>query len=220
MCALGLYAADEIVGDAAVESKTPVYQGAYIGVDVYEPLSTLWKPGQMQFALSADVSLWHRLFPTVGFGMQFVNKDLANAHYNSNGYFAKLGANYNFINFKNNRQHDHALLLGISYAFAKANYDLTQVKVNDAYWGGTATHSFQASGMTGWVELLFGARAQVYKSFFMGVAVRVQAFSHRLTHEAAYPVYVPGFGVYGKQSVNWNVDYCLYYQIPYKQKKY
>lgn len=71
----------------------------------------------------------------------------------------------------------------------------------------------------GWFEFMVGVRVQVYKSFFMGVNVKVRAFPHFYKKEIDYPAFIPGFGQYNTNTANFGFEYILSYQIPYKKKQ-
>lgn len=201
-------------------SSTPVFQGVYLGVDIFNPIATAWRD-YGQFNIVADVSLWHRLFPTVEFGMQFAKRNTDDYQYKSQGMYLRFGFNYNFLNYKNERTADHVFAAGIRYAYSNVGYDLSNVSVTDGYWGSSATmsapHHFDHAG---WVEFLLIIRVQIYKGFFMGVTGRVMTFPHFYnTSVAYYPGYLPGFGAYSSDATNFGLDYTLTYQIPYKKKK-
>jgi hypothetical protein len=67
----------------------------------------------------------------------------------------------------------------------------------------------------GWLEIQVGVRVQIYKQFFMGLALQVKTFGHFYQDVAYYPTYIPGFGT-DSQETKFGFLYHLCYQIPYK----
>lgn len=200
--------------------KSPVYQGAYINVDIFNPIATLFNGGRFEFVVSFDVSLWQRLFPAVEYGMMFMNHDYVTHKYKSDGLFVKLGANYNFLNYKPDRKKDHVFGVGVRYGFSNVNYTLSDALLENLYWKESTYMTNEKRNVNvGWLEFVIGVRVQVYKSFFMGVNLQVKAFPHFYKKEIDYPVYIPGFGAYNKTSATFGLEYILSYQIPYKKKQ-
>ncbi|MBQ1752077.1 MAG: hypothetical protein II109_01545 [Paludibacteraceae bacterium] len=200
--------------------KSPVYQGAYINVDIFNPIATLFNGGRFEFVVSFDVSLWQRLFPAVEYGMMFMNHDYVTHKYKSDGLFVKLGANYNFLNYKPDRKKDHVFGVGVRYGFSNVNYTLSDALLENLYWKESTYMTNEKRNVNvGWLEFVIGVRVQVYKSFFMGVNLQVKAFPHFYMKEIDYPVYIPGFGAYNKTSATFGLEYILSYQIPYKKKQ-
>lgn len=201
--------------------KSPVYQGAYINVDIFNPIASAFNGGRFEFVVSFDVSLWQRLFPVVEYGMMFMNHDYGTHKYKSDGLFVCLGANYNFINYKPDRKKDHAFGIGVRYGFSNVNYTLSDVLLENVYWKERTYMTNEKRNVNvGWMEFVTGVRVQVYKSFFMGVNLKVKAFPHFYKKEIDYPVYIPGFGAYTDTGVRFGFEYILSYQIPYKKKQH
>ena len=200
--------------------KSPVYQGAYINVDIFNPIATLFNGGRFEFVVSFDVSLWQRLFPAVEYGMMFMNHDYGTHKYKSDGLFVKLGANYNFLNYRPDRKKDHVFGVGVRYGFSNVNYTLSDALLENLYWKESTYMTNEKRNVNvGWLEFVIGVRVQVYKSFFMGVNLQVKAFPHFYKKEIDYPVYIPGFGAYNKTNATFGLEYILSYQIPYKKKQ-
>lgn len=201
--------------------KQPVYQGFYINVDIFNPIATAWRGGRFEFVVSADVSLWHRLFPSVDYGMMFMNHYYDEAcRYKSNGLFVRAGAMYNFLNNKPDRKRDHLLGVGVKYAYSNVAYSTTGAIFTDDYW----VEMKEAPAETrvtnvGWVEFFASVRVQIYKDFFMGINAKVKTFTHFYKPCAIYPTYIPGFGQYSDGALNFGIEYMLTYRIPSKKLK-
>ena len=198
-------------------SKVPVYQGSYLSLDIFNPVATLFNGGKFEASISADVSLWHRLFPVAEIGFMAINQQQDTYQYNSSGAFLKIGANYNFLNYKITRKYDHIFYAGLRYGYSFTGYGLTNAQLSDGYWQETGSYSdsYRYSHF-GWMEVVIGVRVQIYKQFFMGLALQVKTFGHYYQNSSSYPAYIPGYGVDNEDTV-FGFLYHLTYQIPYKK---
>ncbi|MCQ2350556.1 MAG: DUF6048 family protein [Paludibacteraceae bacterium] len=203
--------------------KMPVYQGTYLNLDIFNPIATAFNGGRFEFVVSADVDLWHRLFPVLEYGMMFMNKDYTTYKYKTDGLFLRVGAMYNFLNAKPDRKKDHSLSVGVRYAYSNVNYTLSDVQLTSPDWKDesvTVSNNKKVANV-GWVEFVASLNVQIYKDFFMGITARVKTFSHFYAPCLNYPTFIPGFGEYTDSAVNFGFDYTLTYRIPSKKvKKY
>lgn len=207
--------ANDIKTDSIADAnrKKQIYQGTYIGVDIFNPVATAWRNGRFETSVSVDVDLWHRLFPIAEIGVMTANIKEESYDYATTGCFAKLGANYNFINFKSDRKYDHTFYAGARYAYSYTNYSLTNAVIEDKYWGETGSYNTENQQSSfGWLEVVIGTRVQIYKDFFMGVALQIKALGHFYENTPCYPTYIPGYGKYG-EDVNFGLNYSLYYRF-------
>lgn len=211
--------ADETPAPEEEKKKGAVYQGVYISADVFDPVLTFFNGGKFQFEVSADIGLWHTLFPVVEFGMMFYNPVTENYDYSANGFFVRGGVGYNLINNTAARKYDHAVIIGARYAYSNVTYSLGKAVIHDNYWQtDDEVSSGPVNADVGWVEVVAMVRVQMIKSFFMSLGVRVQFFPHLYKESVHYPTYVPGFGQYAEGVTNWNFDLSFCYQFPYKKK--
>jgi len=206
------------VDSVKVELKPPVYQGTYLNLDIFNPIATAFNGGRFEFVVSADVSLWHKLYPVVEYGMMFINKDYSTFKYDSYGLFVRAGAGYNFLNNKPNRKYDHMLAVGVRYSYSNVKYTLSDAQLSSDYWKNSVVVSNkQQEANLGWVEFVVSFRIQVYKDFFMGINARVKTIAHFYEACPNYPTFIPGFGEYSKSAINFGFDYLLTYRIPSKK---
>ena len=203
-------AADSI---AAVNKRNEVYQGTYINLDIFNPVATAWQNGRFEGSFSFDVDLWHRLFPTAEFGFMTADIKEDTYKYETIGCFAKVGANYNFINFKPDRKYDHTFYAGARYGYSYTKYSLIDAVLSNDYWdeGGKYANLNQEAHY-GWFEVQLGTRVQIYKDFFMGIAVQIKTFGHFYEKSPYYPTYIAGWGKYGEDVV-FGFNYTLSYRF-------
>lgn len=198
------------------KTKALVYQATYLSLDIFDPIATAFT-GKFEASVAADVSLWHQLFPAMELGVMAYNENKEMYKYSTAGAFVKVGANYNFINNKADRKKDHAVYAGVRYGYSLTNYQLTDAQLSNNYWQEIGTFSNdKRMAHFGWVEFQIGVRVQVYKQFFMGVALEVKTFGHYYQKEAQYPTYIAGFGS-DASATNFGLLYHLTYQFPTKK---
>lgn len=210
-----LYAEEtvEIDSTAINNRRNEVYQGTFMSLDLFNPVATTWRDGRFEGSLTFDVDLWHRLFPTAEFGFMIANIKKDEYKYETLGGFAKLGADYNFINYKPDRKYDHSFYAGCRYGYSYTQYSLTDALIENKYWNESNKYeNINKSAHFGWFEVVLGVRVQVYKNFFMSVAMQVKTFGHFYEDSVSYPTYISGYGKYG-EDVNFGLNYSLTYRF-------
>ncbi|MEE0990182.1 MAG: DUF6048 family protein [Paludibacteraceae bacterium] len=206
---------NKAIADSIADSKRrlSVYQGVYLNLDIFNPVATAWRDGRFETSLTIDVDLWHRLFPVAEVGVMTGNIKEELYNYETTGCFAKIGANYNFINFKADRKYDHIFYAGARYAYSYTEYSLKNAVIENKYWEETGTYeSGNQKSNFGWFEVVVGVRAQIYKNFFMGVSMQVKTFGHFYEDTPTYPTYISGYGKYG-DDVLFGLNYSLSYRF-------
>lgn len=209
-----LCAEETLVPDSTfIDRRKEVYQGTYLNLDIFNPIATTWRDGRFESSLSLDVDLWHRLFPAVEVGVMTADIIEETYKYETIGCFAKLGANYNFINFKSDRRFDHTFYAGFRYGYGYTKYSLTDAELENAYWDESGKYAnLNQEAHFGWFEVQVGTRVQIYKNFFMGVALQIKTFGHFYDKSPWFPTYISGYGKYG-EDVNFGLNYSLSYRF-------
>lgn len=209
-----LCAEETLVPDSTfIDRRKEVYQGTYLNLDIFNPIATAWRDGRFEGSLSLDVDLWHRLFPAVEIGVMTADIKEETYKYETIGCFAKLGANYNFINFKSDRRFDHTFYAGFRYGYGYTKYSLTDAELENVYWDESGTYAnLNQEAHFGWFEVQVGTRVQIYKNFFMGVALQIKTFGHFYDKSPWFPTYISGYGKYG-EDVNFGLNYSLSYRF-------
>ena len=120
------------------------------------------------------------------------------------------------------------ILVGLRYAATSFKYDVESLAVSDPEYGGSLGNPnlidgiwggslpFDHKGMKGsmqWAEFCVGIREHVWKSLYIGWALR---FKFRLSASVAEygdPWYVPGYGKYNGNTTG--VTYTIIYKLPF-----
>lgn len=201
------------VDSTMIKERSKVYQGTYINLDIFNPVATAWSDGKFEGSLSLDVDLWHRLFPVAEVGFMTADMKEETYKYETIGCFAKLGANYNFINYKPTRKYDHSFYAGVRYAYSYTKYSLSDAVMENEYWEEKGSYAnLNQSSHFGWFEVQLGTRVQIYKDFFMSISLQIKTFGHFYENTPYYPTYISGYGKYG-EDVNFGLNYSLSYRF-------
>lgn len=214
--------------DKPVEIDTiPLFNGAYIGVDLYGPGSKLLGGDFMSGEVSLAVNLKNKFIPTIELGMGATDTwNETGIHYKSKAApFFRIGLDYNTMAKK--KEKNSYLYAGLRYAFSSFKYDVSTMPASDPiwgdvignpslgddYWGGSVP--FDHKGMKAsvqWLEIVVGVKVRIYKNFNMGWSVRMKYKTSASTGEYGDPWYVPGYGKF--KSNNMGITYSLIYKLP------
>lgn len=185
----------------------------------------------MSTEVSLVANLKNKFLPTVELG--YGNTDAWNEtgiHYKSGAPFFRIGADYNTMAKK--KEKNSYLYVGLRYGISSFKYDVNSMPFDDPLWGssvpnpsledniwGGGSSFYNHSGMKStvqWFEIVVGIKAQIYKNFSMGWALRIKYKLSGTADEYANPWYVPGYGKY--KSNNMGITYSLIYKLPIKKK--
>ena len=177
----------------------------------------------------ANISLWNWIFPTVELGLGGASKTPDGLNYTYKGYpgfYAKLGADYNFL-YKSNPRYQ--LLAGLRLGVSAFRYALKNVTVSNDYWQETAKIDLPSAGSAAvFGEVLFGLKVNVWENISMGWTARYHfLFSNKANHtkpsEGApfgadiKPWYIPGFGTRGS---HFGFTFSVIYTLPLAPEHY
>ena len=208
---------DQKKKEVAEIDTIPLYNGTYIGVDLYGIGNKLLGGDFMSSEVSVGVNLKNKFIPTFEFGMGGTDTwSETGIHYKSKmAPFFRIGVDYNTMAKK--KEKNSYLYAGLRYAFSSFKYDVSTMPADDSiwgdavgnpslgddYWGGSIP--FSHLGMKGsvqWLEIVLGVKVRIYKNFKTKAS----------TGEYGNPWYVPGYGKF--KSNNMGITYSLIYQLP------
>ena len=121
--------------EAAEIDTIPLYNGTYIGIDLYGIGSKLFGGDFLSSEISVGINLKNRFIPTIEFGMG--NTDTwseTGIHYKSDlaPYF-RIGVDYNVMAKK--KEKNSFLYIGLRYAFTSFKYNVATMPITDEIWG-------------------------------------------------------------------------------------
>lgn len=204
----------------------PLYNGLIISADLYGLGANVVGSDFLSSEIAVEASLKNRFFPVVelGYGTTDAYSDRG-THYKSSAPYFRLGMNYNTMYKKGN---PNFLYVGFRYGFTSFSYDVASIPAEDPIFGGSMENPsltddiwggsipFNHKGLKasmGWLELLVGIRAKVYKDIYMGWSVRYKRSLNTSLSNYGDPWYVPGFGTYDSNCIG--LTYSIIYKLPY-----
>lgn len=209
----------------------PLFNGAYVGVDVFGIGSNLFGSDDLSVEVNLVANLKNKFLPTLELG--YGSTDAWNEtgiHYQCAAPYFRIGVDYNTMAKK--KEKNSYLYVGLRYGFTSFKYDVNSLPAEDPIYGGSignpsltdpiwggATLPFDHPGMKctmQWFELVAGVKVNIYKNFSMGWAVRMKYKISASMGEYGNPWYVPGFGKF--KSSNIGATYSLIYKLPIKKK--
>lgn len=197
------------------EEEKPFYQGLMVGVDVFGLASKALGSDAMSTEVSVHANLKNRFFPVVeiGFGKTDATGVETDIHYQTSAPFFRVGMDYNV--FYKKPHLPGYFTVGLRYGFSSFSYDMQSPDLVDPNWGHTSIPVVYdgVKSNAGWLELVLGMKAQVYKDFYMGFTLRYRSRQSMKKHENTEPYYIPGYGR-GKSS-NFGITYSLSYRLPF-----
>lgn len=165
------------------------------------------------FDLSATLNMWNRFQPVVVMGLGRAKETPQDMNFTYTGklspYF-KLGANYNFL-FKNEPRYQ--LYAGVRLGYSSFKYDITNVDINNPYWGeyGINYEMRDVSSNALWGEFLLGLKVGIISNLALGWEVKFHGIFKEKNIDSGKPWYIPG---YGARNGKWAFGISLYYTIP------
>lgn len=199
----------------AAQRARPVYPALYaldFGLNFFDAITAIAGQKYGGADLSASLSMWNWLFPTIEAGIAGANNTPKGNNYTYKSgpapYF-KIGADYNFL-YKSNPQ--YRLLLGLRFGASTFSYRLSDVTVNSGYWGQSDTFDLPSQTSTAiYGELLIGLKVNIWKQLSLGWTVRFHHLFHSSSSESGEPWYIPGMGT---RNSKIGATFSLIYTLP------
>jgi len=204
----------------------PLYNGLIVSTDIYGLGASVLGSDFLYGEVAVEANLKNRFFPVVevGYGTTDTYSERG-THYKSSAPYFRIGMNYNTMYKKGN---PNFLYVGFRYGFTSFSYDVVSTpaedpifggsmenpSITDDIWGGSVPFSHKGlKASMGWLELLVGVRAHIYKNFYMGWTVRYKRSMNTSLSDYGDPWYVPGYGAYDAN--RFGITYSLIYKLPY-----
>lgn len=217
-------AADTIIRDTlfiAVDTTKkhviyPKLNNIVVGANLWDPLMRLMGQSYGGVGISAELSMWNRLFPIVELGIGTANSTPEDMNFTYKGkasLYGKIGAKYNFLY---NKDEDYQCLLGLNLGYSNFKYDITNININSDYWGETLNTSIldQKSHAT-WGELSFSLRVKLAGNVSMGWSFIYHFLLSDKKNQQATAWYIPGYGT-RKGAITGGLS--VFYTLPFKKK--
>jgi len=190
-------------------------RGPRFGFDVSGLVWQYVEPDHLSLSAWVDYEVMPALYATAEAGRLEVNRNRDIFDYSSSGYYAKIGADYNFLQKKLTSVSRYDMIYGgLRFAGAQYSHQASDVVVQDDFWGNhTVPGRPQYTMNAAWTELVAGLRVEALKNLFLGWSVRAQLMLYQQKDSQLDTWMVPGFGK-AQQSTSLSFTYSISYRIP------
>ena len=201
--------------DEKVDS-IPLWNGFRVELDIASPLfSAMGMSESYNTEGGIYFNLKRKYFPLFEMGVAGLNNKISPeaAVFSTNGMFFRAGMDLNLLKTsKDNSFSNNAFLVGFRLGTSSFSYDLTNVLVNDNYWGGSEIRNYEnVHANKWWYEVVVGMRVEVFKNVLLGWNVRNKHLFKAEKGGSVYPYFTPGFGF--THSANWAFNYTVGYKF-------
>ncbi len=205
--------AQENVQQDQEEEKEPLtFLGVKAGINVGRFSDFIFKPERFSMGGSFDLNFGDKYFAVAEGGYSSTRLEKENYNYSSEGYFIKLGFDYNMLK----KYPTDFLGVGVRIGRSSFSQDANNVIIKDDHWGNTPVNISSESVNTYWLEGSFGLKAEILKNIYFGwnALIKIRLSDGDPTFQ---PYNIPGYGS-GINSINLGANYYIYYQIPFNRK--
>lgn len=207
-----------------VEEKTPRTYALRAGIDLIKPALTQFGEGYQGLEIVGDLKLTNRLYIAAEIGSERKTQQSEQINFTTKGSYIKAGIDYNFFN--NWKGMNNALYAGFrlarslhthnvnSYTLYQTNQYL-QVNTIEGFLTGERE---QLS--SGWLEVLFGTKVELFPNFYAGISVRMHALLNNTQPRDFGNLHAPGFNrITDDNKFGGGINYTLSYAFPFRFKK-
>ncbi len=209
---------------------TVVYKQLYglrVGIDLSRPIRSFAYDTYQGLEFVGDYRLTNKLFLAGELGNEKKTRQEDLFNYTTSGSYLKLGVDYN--TYSNWYGEQNSIYIGGRYAFSTFSQTLndSQIYTSNRYWNpadfapGTTVPIDYSNLTASWLEMLFGAKVELFAHIYLGASVRLGFLVSNKQPENFANLYIPGFNKTTEGSrfgVGYN--YSLTYFIPlYKKDK-
>lgn len=199
---------------APVKEKVPLeLKGIKFGLNVGRFSDYLFKPERVSYETSFDFNLSHKYFGVIEAGYSEIELKKDNYNYLSDGYFFKLGMDYNMLK----KQPTDYLGLGIRLGWADFSQSADNIIIETGHWPTSSTSINPKSLNTYWLEASFGLKGEIFKNVYFGWSALIKIRVAGGTDLNVQPYDIPGYGSATK-GINLGANYYIFYQIPFNRK--
>src|SRR6056297_1015646 len=196
------------------QEKEPLtFYGVKGGLNIGRFTDFIFKPERFSLEGSVDLNFGNKYFAVAEGGYSNTNLEKENYNYSSEGYFIKLGFDYNMLK----KYPTDFLGVGVRIGRSSFSQDANNVIIADSHWGNIPINIPSENVSTYWLEGSFGLKTEIFENIYLGWSASIKL---KLSggDPGFEPYNIPGYGN-GINAINLGVNYYIYYQIPFNRKK-
>jgi hypothetical protein len=188
-------------------------RGLRFGCDLSRFLVHEFQSERNAMEFSFDTEYKSNKFATLEIGLEKATKENNRISYKSDGYYGRLGIDFNILKKDKLEKGRDVVFVGFRYGYYRVNQQVNSFMNPGFYPSDTLRGSYSSKSLYGhWAEVAFGLKVEVLKNLFLGASIRGK-FMLYAKKDINYPYYMPGFGN-GANNANFGINYSVYYQIP------
>lgn len=198
---------------APVKEKEPLeLKGIKIGLNIGRFSDYLFKPERVSYETSFDFNLSHKYYGVFEAGYSEIDMKKDNYHYISDGYFLKIGMDYNMLK----KYPSDYLGIGIRLGWTDFSHSASDLIIESSHWPTYSSSASTEYHNTYWLEASFGIKGEVLKNIYLGWSALIKVRVSGVKDSNFQPYDIPGYGN-GSKAMNLGVNYYILYQIPFNR---
>lgn len=191
-------------------------KGIRAGIDVAKTaLPLIYHNERKGFEISVDRYVKGNFFAVAEGGWLNVNLRDTAFHYRSNGFYGRLGIDYNLLKSRRPGSND-LFYAGFRYGMSVFSHQADDVYIAGHYWPDAPSQTIPKTVINAhWIEFLAGVKAEVLKNFYIGIIFRGKFRVVAPKDKYSKPYQIPGYGV-GSNKFVLGLNYYFSYNIHFK----
>ena len=187
------------------------------GTEIIHIFSTAVGNDITGYEINADIGFNNKFFGVVDFGVEnyIRNSQENNYEYKSNGFYYRVGFDYNLLYKKTANE---ALSFGLRYGISSFDHQLTYID-EDEFWGTSQEYTVNDAQLSGsWIEVVMAFKVELFKNIYLSPNLRLKFLSGKSDTQFVSIADIPGYGN-TKSNTRVNISYTLLYKLPLGKKK-
>ncbi len=189
----------------------------FIGYDAWGITENLLFPGK--YTINGKIGWLYRqnfqISSELGY-MNFskmLNDSLKSYDYKSNGYYLRLGYEYNI--FKRNAANErNFILIGVHAGYSITRHRADNILISDKIWGARNFSFPENKSNHAWIDASMSIRSQILKHLSIGWEITLSRIVFSQNNEINKPYYIGGFGK-SKNNFSLGFHYYLFLTLGY-----
>ena len=194
-------------------------KGPWLGFELGNWAYKYFDPGFTGYTVSLDYEKDLRYYPVMELGMLNIQKDQEKMDYSTEGYFGKIGVNYNFLDSKGVWDYN-ILFAGLRLGFANYQHKAENIVIENNYFGNYQIGDISNQNLKAlWTEAVVGLRVEVINNVFLGWSLRGKLRLISDKDKQLTPYFIPGYGS-GEDNSTIRIQYYISYKLPIIKSDY
>jgi hypothetical protein len=135
----------------------------------------------------------------------------------SNGYFMKLGIDFNTLSYETSQGGKYYGGVGLRYGLSIFTAETPYMK-HENYWGVTESFAPPSRSTAHFLEVTPGIRTEIFSNVSLGWTIRLRFLLYSGTGKDLKSIYIPGFGN-GTKVFSPGINYYIVFSFRYKNRK-